>query len=116
VVNLSGDQSNIENEADRRESEARNNDPLLVKYFSMRYMLESNKIMDTMVKNAQQADYPLLLLYGENDMIVDKAGCDEIYAAWKGQRKCYEIVKGGSHGKSTVLKGNEIITRWIERL
>ncbi len=36
-----------------------------------------------MVKNSQQADYPLLLLYGENDMIVDKAGCDEIFTAWK---------------------------------
>ena len=52
---------------------------LLVKYFSMHYMSESKKIMDAMVKNAQQADYPLLLLYGDNDMIVDKAGCDEIY-------------------------------------
>ncbi len=38
VVNMAGDPSIIENEADRRESEIRINDPLLVKYFSMRYM------------------------------------------------------------------------------
>jgi alpha-beta hydrolase superfamily lysophospholipase len=116
IVNMVGDPSTIENEADRRESEVRNNDPLLVKYFSMRYMSESKKIMNTMVKNAQKADYPLLLLYGENDMIVDKAGCDEIFAAWKNQNKNYEIINGGSHGKSTVAKGAEIIIKWMESI
>ncbi|TAL63738.1 MAG: alpha/beta fold hydrolase [Bacteroidetes bacterium] len=114
VVNMAGDPSVIENEADRRESEVRNNDPLLVKYFSMHYMSESKKIMDEMVENAKQADYPLLLLYGDNDMIVDKAGCDEIFAAWKNQKRDYEIINGGSHGKSTVVKGAEIIIKWIE--
>ena len=109
VVNMAGDPSVIENEADRKESELRSNDPLLVKYFSMRCMKESKKLMDAMVENARQADYPLLLLYGDNDMIVDKTGCDEIFSAWKGKNKIYEIIKGGSHGKSTVLKGFEII-------
>jgi alpha-beta hydrolase superfamily lysophospholipase len=116
VVNMAGDPSVIENEADRLESEVRNNDPLLVKYFSMRYISESKKIMDAMVKNALKADYPLLLLYGDNDMIVDKTGCDEIYSAWKGQNKNYEIISGGSHGKSTVLKGAEIILKWINSI
>jgi alpha-beta hydrolase superfamily lysophospholipase len=114
VVNMSGDPSIIENEADRRESEVRSNDSLLVKYFSMHYMSESKKIMDAMVKNARLADYPLLLLYGENDIIVDKAGCDEIYSAWKNQKKNYEIIKEGSHGKSTVMIGAKIISQWIE--
>jgi alpha-beta hydrolase superfamily lysophospholipase len=116
VVNIAGDPTKIDNEADRRESEERNNDPLLVKYFSMHYMNESKKIMDEMVKNARKADYPLLLLYGENDMIVDKAGCDEIFDAWKNQNKNYEIINGGSHGKSTVLKGSEIIIKWMESI
>jgi alpha-beta hydrolase superfamily lysophospholipase len=113
---MAGDPSIIENEADRRESEVRSNDSLLVKYFSMRYMSESKKIMDAMVENARQADYPLLLLYGDNDIVVDKAGCDEIFAAWKGQNKNYEIIKGGSHGKSTVLKGSELIIKWVESI
>lgn len=116
VVNMAGDPSVIENEAERKESEARSNDSLLVKYFSMRYMSESKKVMDGMVENAQKADYPLLLLYGENDMIVDKKGCDEIFASWKNQNKKYEIIKGGSHGKSTVMKGAEIIVKWIESI
>lgn len=116
IVNMAGDPSIIENEADRRESKERTNDPLLVKYFSMHYMSESKKIMNTMVKNAQKADYPLLLLYGDNDMIVDKAGCDEIFDAWKNQNKNYEIINGSSHGKSTVLKGSEIIIKWMESI
>jgi alpha-beta hydrolase superfamily lysophospholipase len=113
VVNMAGDPSIIENEADRKESEVRKNDPLLVKYFSMHYMSESKKIMDEMIDNARQADYSLLLLYGDNDMIVDKAGCDEIFAAWKNRNKNYEIIKNGSHGKSTVIKGTEIILKWM---
>jgi len=116
LVNMSGDPSIIENDSDRKESELRINDSLLVKYFSMHYMTESKKLIDAMVKNSHQTDYPLLLLYGENDMIVDKAGCEEIYSAWKGQKIKYEIIKGGSRGKSTVLKGAEIILKWIYRL
>jgi alpha-beta hydrolase superfamily lysophospholipase len=116
IVNMSGDSSKIENEADRKESEVRSNDSLLVKYFSMRYMSESKKIIDAMVENARQADLPLLLLHGDNDMIVDKAGCDEIFAAWKNQNKNYKIIKDGSHGKSTVMKASEIISQWIERI
>ena len=39
VVNMAGDPSLIEDESDRFESEQRNNDSLLVKYFSMRCMV-----------------------------------------------------------------------------
>jgi alpha-beta hydrolase superfamily lysophospholipase len=113
VVNMAGDPSVIENETDRKESEARNSDPLLVKYFSMRSMTESKRLMKAMVVNARKADLPLLLLYGDNDMIVDKTGCDELFNGWKGQNKNYEIIKGGSHGKSTVLKGAEVIINWM---
>jgi alpha-beta hydrolase superfamily lysophospholipase len=116
IVNMSGDPSIIVNESDRKESEIRSNDSLLVKYFTMHYMAESKKVMNTMVKNAQQADYPLLLLYGDDDMIVDKAGCDEIFAAWKNKNKKFEIIKSGSHGKSTVIKGAEVILNWIGSL
>ena len=110
VVNMAGDPAMIEDETDRQESERSNLDPLIVKYFSMRFMNESKKIMDAMIQNAKHANYPLLLLYGENDKLVEKAGCDEIFAVWKNQNKKYTIIKGGSHGKSTAIKGiNEIL-------
>ena len=116
VVNMAGDPSLIGDESDRFESEQRNTDPLLVKYFSMRCMAESKKIMNTMLNNARKADFPLLLQYGESDNIVDKAGCDEIYSAWKGKNKSYVLIKDGSHGKSTVVKGAEIIIKWMESI
>lgn len=116
VVNMAGDPSIISDESDRIESEQRNNDSLLVKYFNIRCMVESKKIVNTIIKNASVAEFPLLLLYGENDNIVDKSGCDEIFAAWNWQNKKYAIIPGGSHGKSTVFIGSEFITEWVESL
>ena len=43
IVNMAGGPSLIENEEDRKESEQRINDPLLVKHFSMYMMMESKK-------------------------------------------------------------------------
>ncbi|HNR43279.1 MAG TPA: alpha/beta hydrolase [Bacteroidales bacterium] len=111
---MAGDPSLITDETDRLESEQRNTDPLLVKYFVMSCMAVTRKIMKSMVKIARQADYTLLFLCGENDKIVDKSGCDEIFSAWNCQRKSYVIIKGGSHGKSTVVKGAGLIAGWLE--
>lgn len=113
VVNMAGDPSLISDESDRLESELRNKDSILVKYFSMRCMSESKRLMDAMIENARLADTPLLLLCGENDNIVDKSGCEEIFSAWHCDKKSYVTIKGGSHGKSTVVKGADIITNWI---
>lgn len=30
------------------------------------------------------------------------------------ENKKYKIIKGGSHGKSTLFKGAEIINKWME--
>lgn len=113
VVNMAGDPASIENEADRIEADQRGSDSLLVKYFSMRCMSASKKIMNEMVDYSKQSDFPLLLLYGENDKIADKSGCDLIFNSWKNSNKSFVIIKGGSHGKSTVSGGAEIIERWI---
>ncbi|PKO98906.1 MAG: hypothetical protein CVU13_07175 [Bacteroidetes bacterium HGW-Bacteroidetes-8] len=107
IVNMGGDPATIEDDADREESYKRNRDTLLVKYFSMHYMNESKRVMDAMVRNARLADYPLMLIYGERDKLVEKAGCDEIFAAWRGENKKYIVISGGSHGKSTAIKSIE---------
>ncbi len=73
VVNMAGDPSKIENEADRRDAEKRANDPLLVNYFSLYYMNEVRKLIKTTLDYCKKADYPLLLIYGMKDAIVDKA-------------------------------------------
>ena len=114
IVNMAGDPSEIENEEDRKESELRINDPLLVKYFSMYMMSESKKIMDSMIDYSKTSNYPLLLIYGEKDNIVDKKGCDLIYENWKCKNKEYRLIENGTHGKSTVTQANEIIKGWIK--
>ncbi|MDP1678202.1 MAG: alpha/beta fold hydrolase [Bacteroidota bacterium] len=115
IVNMAGDPAKIENEEARKESELRINDPLLVKYFSMYMMSESKKIMDSMIDYSKTADYPLLLIYGEKDNVVDRTGCDLIYENWKCENKEYRLMKNGTHGKSTVIQANEIIKKWINK-
>ena len=116
IVNMAGDPTTIENEEDRKESLARINDQLLVKYFSMYMMMESRKLMKSMIGYAKTANYPLLLIYGEKDNIIDKKGCNTIFYAWKHEKKKYESIRNGPHGKSTVLLANEVINNWINEL
>jgi len=114
VVNMAGDPTKIENEEDRKESESRINDPLLVKSFSMYMMTETKKTMDSMIDNCKTANYPLLLIYGEKDNIVDKNGCDLIYKNWKHTNKEYVLIENGTHGKSTVKLASKIIKIWVK--
>lgn len=115
VVNMAGDPKLIQNEDDRRESEQRINDTLLVKYHSMHAMTETQRLLKSMIGYARTADYPLLLIYGLQDPITDQRGCDELYAAWKHPDKKYLLIPTGSHGKSTVLLAADSITAWIRR-
>ncbi len=115
IVNMAGDPSSIENEEDRKESEERINDPLLVRYFSLYLMNESKKIMDSMLQYCKKADYPLLLIFGLNDSIVDKKGCDLIFENWDSPTKQYSLIENGSHGKSTVKLANNTIHDWIDK-
>jgi alpha-beta hydrolase superfamily lysophospholipase len=116
IVNMAGDPSLIENEEDRKESESRINDPLLVKYFSMYMMVQSRKIMKSMIEYSKTANYPLLLIYGEKDNIVDKKGCDILFDSWKCEKKQYVEIENGTHGKSAVILSREIINKWINDL
>ncbi|MBI5476793.1 MAG: alpha/beta hydrolase [Ignavibacteriales bacterium] len=57
----------------------------------------------------KKANYPLLLIYGEKDNLVDKKGCDLIYENWKHQNKQYVLIANGSHEKSTVTQASDIL-------
>lgn len=116
VVDMSGDPSRIENEADRNEARARAVDPLLVKYVSMYMMLSSKRVLDRMAENAERSDYPLLLIRGTEDGIVDEKGCAAIFDSWKHPRKEYRSIENGSHGKSTVILAKRAILSWIRAL
>jgi len=116
VVNMGGDPSRIENLAERTEAMARASDPLLVNTISMYLMIESKKLLDQMGIAASRSDYPLLLVYGLADSIVDREGCAEIYRLWKGSRKTFLEVPEGPHGRVTVLKARETVQSWIKSL
>ncbi len=113
IVNMAGNPALIQDDDDRKEAESRGNDPLLVQYFSLYYMNQSRKMMAAMLEKAKKADYPLLLIYGSKDSIVEKSGCDEIFETWKCSDKRYEIIENGPHGKLTVLKAADTIQGWI---
>lgn len=115
IVNMAGNPGEIEDTSDRQESEQRLNDTLLVKYFSMYYMNETRKLLTSMLDYTKNADFPLLLIYGMKDPIVDKKGCDMIFDNWKHPDKTYRIIENGSHGKSTVLQAKNIIIDWIKK-
>lgn len=116
IVNMAGNPAMIENDEDRKEAELRIHDSLLVRYFSMYMMLESKKLMDSMLDYAKAAHYPVLLLYGEKDAIVEKKGCDMLFDAWKCPKKQYRLVASGTHGTSTALLSKDSINRWIDDL
>lgn len=116
VVNMAGDPSLIADDAERKEAEERGNDPLLVKYFSLRMMSDARKMMNGMVNKGQTAAYPLLLVYGQKDNIVDKSGCDDLFAAWLSPHKQYEIIENGPHGALTVQMSMAAIQRWMDDL
>jgi alpha-beta hydrolase superfamily lysophospholipase len=114
IVNMAGDPSKIENEEDRRDSETKANDTLLIKYFSMYYMMEARNLINSTLDYCKKADYPLLLIYGMKDNIADKTGCDLMYNQWKQENKEYKLIENGSHGKSTVMLAKDIINNWIK--
>lgn len=116
IVNMAGDPALIENAEDRTDAQIRGNDPLLVRYFSMYMMMQAKKRMDAMATLAARIDLPLLLLYGDHDAIVDKAGCDEIVARWKNSRKQYSVIADGTHGKSTIVKSAKLLQAWLKQL
>ncbi len=116
VVNMAGNPAHIENKEDREEAEKRANDPLLVNHFSLHTMMQSRKIMEAMPDHAAEAAYPLLLLYGTRDPIVDPKGCALLYEKWQYPDKQYHQVKGGGHGRSTVKLADGLIRDWVDRI
>jgi alpha-beta hydrolase superfamily lysophospholipase len=116
IVNMGGDPSLIINIEEREEAIQRINDPLIVRYISMYMMNESRKCLESILNYAKEAEYPLLLIYGTEDSIIEKNGCDEIFDNWKHRQKEYLIVENGTHGKLTVLLAESQIREWINNL
>jgi alpha-beta hydrolase superfamily lysophospholipase len=112
TVDMNSKPSAVKHPADRAEGEAMQADPIVVRYFSMRYMLAQKQVMDRCATNAGTVSAPVLLLEGAEDGLIDPTGNDEILAGLKGD-KTKLIVAGGGHGSSSVETMVEPIVEWL---
>ena len=102
TVDMISKPSAIKNADDRAEGEAMQRDPLVVRFFSMRYLLAQKKVMDRCAVNTAATSIPLLLVQGTHDALVDPVGSDEILAAARTTDKTKLIAPNGGHGSSSV--------------
>lgn len=114
TVDMNRDPSAIQDPDDRAEALAMRQDPAVVRFFSLRYLLAQRAIMGACAKNAALVDAPLLLVQGARDALVDPRGNDEILRAWRGADKT-RLVAPGAHGASSVEALVPDLVSWLLR-
>ncbi len=103
----------VKNPADREEALRMQRDPLVVRYFSMRFLLAQREVMNACVRNAAAIDAPLLLVQGADDALVDPRGNEEILAAAGTMDKVKLVATNGAHGSSAVETIVEELLAWL---
>jgi alpha-beta hydrolase superfamily lysophospholipase len=114
TVDMNSNPSAVKNAADRAEALAMQRDPLVVRYFSMRYLLAQREVMNACLQNAAAVEAPLLLVQGAEDGLVDPRGNDEILAAARTADKAKLVATRGAHGSSAVETVVEELLRWLQ--
>lgn len=97
----------IKYKGDKREIELGKNDPLVLDKMSIQYGLAALRVMKTCISSAYLADYPLLLVYGEEDEVIEHStSTEEMFAAWSCTDKTRIVVPGaGMDGRSPNRSG-----------
>jgi len=113
TVDMNPNPSAVKNAADRAEALAMQRDPLVVRHFSLRYLLAQREVMDACPRNAAAVDAPLLLVQGAEDELVDPRGNDEILAAARTADKVKLVSPRGAHGASAVETVVEQLVGWV---
>jgi len=113
TVDMNGNPSAVKNPADREEALRMQHDPLVVRYFSMRYLLAQREVMTACLKNAAAIDAPLLLVQGADDALVDPRGNEEILAAAKMADKAKLVATKGAHGSTAVETVVDELVAWL---
>ena len=98
---------------DLQEARKRVEDPMIVRYASLRYLSGVRGCMQRLLNNARHAQVPLLLLYGENDPIIDHTGSQEIYDTWGHGDKEIILLPGCGHGESASRAAQPFIGNWL---
>jgi alpha-beta hydrolase superfamily lysophospholipase len=113
TVDMNRNPEAVRNPADREEGLRMQRDPLVVRYFSMRYMLAQREVMNACAENAAVVDAPLLIVQGAGDALVDPRGNDEILAAAATTDKAKLVAAQGAHGSSAVETVVEELVKWL---
>jgi alpha-beta hydrolase superfamily lysophospholipase len=115
TVDMNSDPSAVKNDLDRAEAMAMQGDPLVVRRFSMRYLLAQRKVMNRCAVNIAATDAPVLLVQGAGDALVDPRGNDELLAAARSTDKRKLVAPGGGHGSSAVESMISPIVDWLSK-
>lgn len=115
TVDMNRDPAAIGDAADRAEGFAMQRDPLVVRYFSLRYMFAQKQVMDRCAAHIAATDAPLLLLQGAHDALVDPAGTDQLFAAARTHDKTRLIADGAGHGSTAVETQVPALLDWLNR-
>lgn len=113
TVDLNSRPAAVAHPGDRAEGEAMQRDPLVVRYFSLRFLFAQKKVMDACVKNAAATGAPLVLVQGAQDVLVDPRGNDEILAAARTTDKTKLVAAEGGHGSSAVETMVDPLIDWL---
>jgi fermentation-respiration switch protein FrsA (DUF1100 family) len=98
---------------DREEAQATQRDPLVVRYFSLRYLMAQRKVMNRCPKNMAAVQAPLLLVQGAQDALVDPASFDALLGAAQVSDKRTLVAPDGGHGSSAVETMVQPLVTWF---
>ncbi len=114
TVDMNRNPSAIAFAEDRAEGEAMQKDPLVVRHFSLRYLMAQSKVMERCPTNAKKLGAPLLMIEGRHDGLVDPSGTAELFALVPGPDKLKLVASEGGHGSSAVETLVEPILGWLQ--
>lgn len=115
TVDMNSNPSAVKNDLDRAQALAMQGDPLVVRYFSLRYLLAQRKVMAGCAANIAVTDAPVLLVQGATDALVDPKGNDELLAAAGNSDKGRLVAARAGHGSSAVESMMAPLVDWLSR-
>ncbi len=115
TVDLNSNPSAVKNDLDRAEALAMREDPLVVRYFSMRYLFAQKEVMDACAVNIARADVPVLIVRGADDALVDPKGVDELFVKARNADKQMLLAPLAGHGSSAVETTIPQLVEWLSR-
>jgi len=113
TVDMNRSPSSVEFAPDREEAEAMQRDPLVVRHFSLRYLLAQRAVMKRCPQNVAAAQAPLLLVQGAHDALVDPASFDDLLAQARVSDKRKLVAPEGGHGSSAVETVVQPLVEWF---